>query len=242
MMLAGRETRYADPLASRPGCPLRVLPLVLAGLVAAGPAAAQADRDAPLRERCATHARAVLAGGDDAVAEIVLDAEDQAVARFAVRRTGAQPASAVASGSGGLRRRTGERVALRWVCVLDDRGRAVFFHAGPEPAPRSLAECWRWSPSRAELDECLASELLEAERALEAAERGAHEAVRRLTIATGRQSAMAAQAASDQAWRAYRDAECDRIAELAAGGSGAGDFYRACLIDRARARIRELGE
>ena len=220
----------------------RVLPLVLAGLVASGSAAAQADRDAPLRERCASHARTVFAGGDDTIAEIALDAEEQAVARFAVRRIGAQPASAVASGSGGLRRKDGERVAFRWICVLDDRGRAVFFHAGPEPAPRSLAECWRWSPSRAELDECLATELLEAERALEVAERDAHAAARRRTIATGREGATAAQAASDGAWRAYRDAECDRIAELAAGGSGAGDFYRACLIDRARARIRELGE
>jgi uncharacterized protein YecT (DUF1311 family) len=217
---------------------LSALCLALAAL----PAAAQYDRLPGARELCLAQARLTLARGDDTIAELVLDEDAEAPARVPGGRVGAQPASAVASGTGGLRRKDGSTSGFRWLCVLDDRWRPVFFHAATDPAPRALAECWRWSATRVAVGDCLSGELVDAERALEAAERRAAANAASLDAATGRARAAAAQRASDRASRAHREAECDRIAELASGGTGAGDFYRACLVDRTRARIAELAE
>jgi len=226
-----------------PARPIRVPPALFVLLLLAAPAPAQDGAPATPRELCLAHAQTVYARQDDTIDRIALDPDEPpTLARAGGARIGAQPISAVVTGTGGLRRKDGSTAAFRWLCVLDDRGRAAFFHAGPEPAPRALVACWRWSATRVELDDCLAAELLVAERALEAAERKAGGGAARLDAATGRRSAGSAQRASDRAWRAYRDAECDRVAEMAAGGSGAGDFYRACLIDRTRARIAELSE
>ena len=211
--------------------------IVVAAALLSAPIAAFAQ--APVAA-CLAHAERIEAGAAPST-RIVFDPDPEPmVEKAAGVALGNQKISDVALGSGGRRRPDGETTSFLWTCLLDERGRAAFVHVRPDPSPRALAECWRWAASRPAVGDCLDAALIAAERELEAVEAKALADARALDLVTGRTRAAAAVAASAVAWIAYREAECGRIAELAAGGSGSGDFFRACLVDGVRARVAEL--
>ncbi|MEM1353127.1 MAG: lysozyme inhibitor LprI family protein, partial [Pseudomonadota bacterium] len=57
---------------------------------------------------------------------------------------------------------------------------------------------------------------------------------------TGREVAVPALLASQAAWEAFREAECDYAGALFGGGSGTGIGITSCRIELTRARTREL--
>ncbi|MEM1004674.1 MAG: lysozyme inhibitor LprI family protein [Pseudomonadota bacterium] len=57
---------------------------------------------------------------------------------------------------------------------------------------------------------------------------------------TGRVAAKPALEASQQAWDAYRDAQCDAVGASFGGGSGTGIGIMSCRVQLGRARVDEL--
>lgn len=60
------------------------------------------------------------------------------------------------------------------------------------------------------------------------------------TDSAGTQAALASLAESQRAFVTFRQAECQRVGDAAMGGSGAGDFRRACEVRLTLWRIDEL--
>jgi uncharacterized protein YecT (DUF1311 family) len=112
--------------------------------------------------------------------------------------------------------------------------------AGESRAASSLDECWTNARSRRDLAPCLEQSLKRAEADLAAAEKKAAQNARSLDAETSRTELTKRLADSNRAWRRYRDAECARVKETAAGGSGQQDFYLACLVDLTRVRAQQL--
>jgi uncharacterized protein YecT (DUF1311 family) len=104
-----------------------------------------------------------------------------------------------------------------------------------------LALCWKTASSRMALAPCLEKLLADARRRLSIAQsRVAGEAAELDRVTRYRSKNVARTRASDEHWRAYRDAECDRQAEAMSPGTGSGDMYLACRITLTNARVKQL--
>lgn len=155
-----------------------------------------------------------------------------AATRIETRRTavGRQPVALLVEGAGAARK-DGAARPVRYLCLLDPGGEAVFVDAATMTGDDAvLAGCA--PPAR---DTCLADRLRAAERALAAAEAAA---LKRAT-ATRRAAIEEPLATSIGAWRVYRDAECARRSEAATPGAGP-DLITACSIGLTRTRTAEL--
>ncbi|MEN5334838.1 lysozyme inhibitor LprI family protein [Brucella pseudintermedia] len=62
------------------------------------------------------------------------------------------------------------------------------------------------------------------------------------TGSSASEAALKSLAASERQFELFRKAECRRVADVAMGGSGAGDFERACKADLLRWRISRLDQ
>lgn len=113
--------------------------------------------------------------------------------------------------------------------------------AGPAAAAGPLERCWAEVDTRVELQPCLDRLLEEAEAALETAVSAAEAAARELDDLTSSRAGNARKlAASQEAWRAYVDAECARRRAALEPGTGAGDVQLACRIELTEARAAAL--
>jgi len=109
--------------------------------------------------------------------------------------------------------------------------------AGESP----LALCWKQASSRVALAPCLEKLLADARRRLSIAQSRVEAEAAELDRVTSYRSKNAASTrASDEHWRAYRDAECDRQAEAMSPGTGSGDLYLACQITLTNERVKQL--
>jgi uncharacterized protein YecT (DUF1311 family) len=86
------------------------------------------------------------------------------------------------------------------------------------------------------LRDCLRTQLDISYRALTEAQDLARDAARQLDQRTGTEAAVLGVEASQQAWEAYRDVECQTIALFAGGGAPAEAAQLACEIRLTRAR------
>ncbi len=109
--------------------------------------------------------------------------------------------------------------------------------AGESP----LALCWQQASSRVALAPCLEKLLADARRRLSITQsRVEGEAAELDRVTSYRSKNVARTRASDEHWRAYRDAECDRQAEAMSPGTGSGDVYLACQITLTNERVKQL--
>jgi uncharacterized protein YecT (DUF1311 family) len=129
---------------------------------------------------------------------------------------------------------------VRWtgLCLLAGVLGAVGMseRAGADP----IMECGVTTASQVELRACLDEQLEVTHRAMAQALSIARSQADELDRVTGADAAVLGLEASQQAWEAFRDVNCQLRSTLAAGGSGAGAFQRACEIAMTRARADEL--
>lgn len=111
--------------------------------------------------------------------------------------------------------------------------------AAPARAQPSL-ECSFVESSQVEIADCLAETEERANAAMELVLGYARDAAFDLDEVTGREVAMPALDAAQQAWLAYREAACAHRGALSGGGSGTGIAIRSCRIEMTRARTAEL--
>ena len=150
------------------------------------------------------------------------------LARY-TRKVGSQFVSSVLSGNGAIVYPGAAAAELSFVCLLADDKHPVFFAWLPRQDTSSLAQCTRDESLRGKPRQCLEmlqqiaeSELgqLYAERFQEANARG--------------EAAVAAYRKSNDEWRQYRDAECDRQ------GAASDERRIACLVDLTRRRAWDM--
>jgi uncharacterized protein YecT (DUF1311 family) len=105
-----------------------------------------------------------------------------------------------------------------------------------------LTYCWKKASARIELAPCLKKLLAGAENLLNTTQSNVEREAAELDAVTGYRSKNVARTrTSDERWRAYLDAECDRQAEAMSPGTGSGDVYLSCRITLINDRVRQLG-
>lgn len=200
-------------------------------LLALVASSAFAQYDGPAVQSCRAYALKELKHAGSNVQDAVIESDRNLfIARY-TRKVGSQLVSSVLSGNGAIVYPEAPSAELSFVCLLADDKRPVFFTWLPRQDAGSLAQCTRDESLRAKPRACLEllqhvaeSELgqLYAERFQEANLRG--------------EAAVAAYRKSNEEWREYRDAECERQAMR-------GDDRRlACLVDLTRRRAWDMGK
>lgn len=106
--------------------------------------------------------------------------------------------------------------------------------------PSALAQCYAASATRIGVSDCLRRKVAEADEALAEALAAAQRQAAGLDAVASRSTTLAALERSQEAFRAYQDAECTREAAQVGAGTGAADVERDCRVRLARIRIGEL--
>ncbi|WP_460273839.1 lysozyme inhibitor LprI family protein [Celeribacter sp. ULVN23_4] len=102
-------------------------------------------------------------------------------------------------------------------------------------------ECAHFS-SQVEIGNCVAEAEANATRAMELTLGFAKGSAEELDGITGRAVALPALEASQTAWEAYRDTQCDFVGAGFGGGSGTGIAITSCRVELTRARTKELND
>lgn len=107
----------------------------------------------------------------------------------------------------------------------------------------ALDECYAkiGDAPRTALASCLDRQITDAETELNnkiAALQKSYE----LLDSSGSAQAIASLLLSEQAFQLFSQIECQRVADATMGGSGAGDFAKACRVDLLRSRILALSD
>lgn len=123
--------------------------------------------------------------------------------------------------------------------VLGLAAAALAAGVGPATAD-ALDECWEQAETRLELGLCLEAAEAEAAEALAAVDKALDAAEAAIDNRLGRHEASRALERSRLAFELFRDLDCELVGLQAGSGTGAGDFRRACWIDRTRQRTLEL--
>ncbi|SHJ58910.1 Uncharacterized conserved protein YecT, DUF1311 family [Ruegeria lacuscaerulensis ITI-1157] len=120
---------------------------------------------------------------------------------------------------------------MRWVWAVICIPASVF----ADPA----MECTD-AGSQVEIGACVGQAETNVEAALVQAFGLAADAAKELDAVTGRTVALPALEASQAAWQAYRDAQCEAVGASYGGGSGTGIAITSCRVELGRARVTEL--
>ena len=188
-----------------------------------------AQYEGPAVQSCRDYAIKDLKRAGAHVKDAVIESDRQLlVARYA-RNVGSHFVSSVLSGNGSIMYPEAAAAELSFVCLLADDKHPVFFAWLPRQDTSSLAQCTRDESLRGKPRQCLEmlQQIAESELGQLYAER--------FQEANGRaEAAVAAYRKSNDAWRQYRDAECDRQ------GAGAEDRRIACIVDLTRRRAWDM--
>lgn len=188
-----------------------------------------AQYDGPAVQSCRDYAIKDLKRAGANVKEAVIEADRNLFISRYTRKVGSQFVSSVLSGNGSIVYPEAAAAELSFICLLADDKHPVFFAWLPRQDTRSLAQCTRDESLRGKSRQCLEmqqqiaeSELgqLYAERFQEANARG--------------EAAVARYRKSNDEWRQYRDAECDRQ------GATSEERRIACIVDLTRRRAWDM--
>lgn len=94
--------------------------------------------------------------------------------------------------------------------------------------------------SQIEIGACVTATLAAVDRSLDSALGFARTSAEELDRTTGFGTAVPALDAAQEAWSAYREAQCHAVGEGFGGGSGTGIAITACRVTLGRARVKEL--
>ena len=107
-------------------------------------------------------------------------------------------------------------------------------------AANPLVECGVLTSSGSRVPDCLQTQIEVSTRAMEEVLGLARGKAQELDEASGADAAVLAVEASQQAWVAFRDTNCQLRADLAASGTDAEAMQLACQIEMTRQRMDEL--
>ncbi len=194
------------------------------------PLAGLAQYTGPALETCRAYAEAgVKRAGAGATSVVFIQDRDLNIERY-TKKVGSQFVSSLLFGNGAIVLAQGPAVEMSFVCLLADEKRAVFLHWVPRREAPVLAQCGR-NPN---LSPCLDALLQIAEQELTQIYASRFQQARETDVAAGNENASNAFRRSNEAWRAYRDAECTRR------GAAASEAHRACAVELTRRRALDL--
>jgi uncharacterized protein YecT (DUF1311 family) len=201
--------------------------LALLSLCVASSAFAQYE--GPAVEACRSYALKELRRDGGRAKDAIIEHDRNLLIERYTRKVGNQFVSSILSGNGAVVYPESPSAELSFVCLLADEKRPVFFGWLPREDATSLAQCTRDDALRGKSRDCLLMLLQIAENELgqlysmrlqEANERG--------------EPAVAAYRKSNDEWRQYRDAECQR--RSAEGATQ----QLACIVDLTRRRAWDV--
>ena len=207
------------------------LALLAAALVAAS---AHAQYQGPAVESCRAYAAKELKANGNQAKDVVFERDRDLLIERYTRKVGNQFVSSVLTGNGAVVYSGTPSAELSFLCLLADEKRPVFFTWLPRQNAAALAQCTRDDSLRTKSRPCLETLLQVAEAELgqlyanrfqEANERG--------------DAALTAYRKSNDEWRRYRDAECQRRRDAGASGD-ADDRQLACIVDLTRRRAWDM--
>ncbi len=205
--------------------------LLVAALAAAS---AHAQYHGPAVESCRAYAAKELKANGNQAKDVVFERDRNLLIERYTRKVGNQFVSSVLTGNGAVVYSGTPSAELSFLCLLADEKRPVFFTWLPRQNAVALAQCTRDDSLRAKSRPCLETLLQVAEAELgqlyanrfqEANERG--------------DAALTAYRKSNDEWRQYRDAECQRRRDAGASGD-ADDRQLACIVDLTRRRAWDM--
>lgn len=204
-------------------------------LLALLPLAAMAQYNGPGVEACRDYAKKELQREGATARDVVFERDSSLLIERYTRKVGNQSVSSILTGNGAVVLDDAPSVELSFLCLLADEKKPVFFNWLPRQNVSAMAQCRRSEALRTRARSCLDLLLRTAEMDLtnvyahrfqEANERG--------------EQALAAFRRSNEEWRQYRDAECERRQALAPAGVKPEDFHLACVVELARRRALDM--
>ncbi len=204
--------------------------LLFLALACLSPLAA-AQYKGPAVETCRGYALAEERKAAPSVADVQFNADAGLnIARY-TRKVGSQFVSSILSGDGALVLKGAPPIEMSFVCLLADERRAVFFYWVPRRDAPALAQCRRTTAPA----ECIASLQQVAEQDLTVLYAQQLVDAREADSGSPRETRTEALRRSNDAFRAYMEAECARRSQ--AGGS---DAQRACVAELTRRRALDF--
>jgi uncharacterized protein YecT (DUF1311 family) len=188
-----------------------------------------AQYDGPAVESCRTYAQTELKRAGGNVKEIVIVRDRNLFIERYTRKIGSQFVSSVLSGNGSIVYPAAPSAELSFLCLLADDKHPIFFNWLPRQDTSALAQCTRDESLPAKPRGCL--EMLQQ---IAESELGQMYAERFQEANARDEAAVAAYRRSNDAWRQYRDAECERQ------GAGAEERKLACIVDLTRRRAWDM--
>jgi uncharacterized protein YecT (DUF1311 family) len=208
--------------------------LLLLGLLL-HPLLAVAQQESAALEACRAYAKKEATREGMSVADVVLERDASLALERYKRKAGNQFISAILTGNGAVVVPGSPSAELSFICLLADDRRPVFFNWLPRQNVAVLAQCRRDEQVRARARSCLEFLLRTAEQDLtqvyanafqQAHERG--------------EQALAAFRKSNDEWRQYREAECERRRGQPLANLPAEDVHLAYMVELARRRMLDM--
>jgi uncharacterized protein YecT (DUF1311 family) len=188
-----------------------------------------AQYEGPAIESCRAYAIKDLKRAGANVKDALIVSDDNLIIARYTRKVGSQFVSSVLSGNGSIVYPEAAAAERSFVCLLADDKHPVFFAWLPRQDTSSLAQCTRDESLRGKSRQCLETLRQIAEREL-----GQIYAERFQEANARGEAAVAAYRKSNDEWRQYRDAECDRQ------GAAGEDRRIACIVDLTRRRAWDM--
>jgi uncharacterized protein YecT (DUF1311 family) len=204
--------------------------LLAAALVAAN---AYAQYQGPAVEACRAYAMQELKKNGNQARDTIIEHDRHLLIERYTRKVGNQFVSSVLTGNGAVVYSGVPSAELSFLCLLVDEKRPVFFTWLPRQDAVALSQCTRDDSLRAKSRPCLEMLLQVAE-----ADLGQLYATRFQEANERGDAALAAYRKSNDEWRQYRDAECQRRRD--AGTGDADERQLACIVDLTRRRAWDM--
>ena len=204
-------------------------------LAAFAAANAHAQYQGPAVESCRAYALKEMKANGNPAKDVVFERDRSLLIERYTRKVGNQFVSSVLTGNGAVVLSDAPSAELSFLCLLADEKRPVFFTWLPRQDTAALAQCTRHDSLRGKSRPCLETLLQVAENDL-----GQLYALRFQEANAQGEAAVAAYRKSNDEWRQYRDAECQRQRD-AAGAGNADERQLACIVDLTRRRALDMG-
>ena len=197
-------------------------------------ATAHAQYQGPAVESCRAYAVKEMKANGSPGKDVVLERDRSLLIERYTRKVGTQFVSSVLTGNGAVVLPGTPSAELSFLCLLADEKRPVFFTWLPRQDTVALAQCTREDSLRGKSRPCLETLLQVAENDL-----GQLYAIRFQEANERGEAAVAAYRKSNDEWRQYRDAECQRQRDVH-GASNADERQLACIVDLTRRRALDM--
>ena len=188
-----------------------------------------AQYNGPAVDSCRAYALKELHRDGGKAKDVTIEPDRSLLIERYTRKVGTQFVSSVLSGNAAIVYPDAPSAELSFLCLLADEKRAVFFSWLPRQDADALAQCTREESLRAKARPCL--EMLQQ---IAEADLGQLYAVKLQEANERGEAALAAYRKSNDEWREYRDAECQRR------GADGDDRRLACMVDLTRRRAWDL--